>query len=155
MTNSPHASSPGAQREPVPAVAHLPWLLRRVNQRYRATIRDRLADSGFSELPQPGYWALMVLARGGTEASHLMGEMGVSKQAVSKLIDVLVTSGFVTRKPNGDDRRRTDLLLSAKGRKVARVIEGAARTTEERFIAELGAEKFADLVRALAQLARG
>lgn len=136
-----------------PAPTHVPWLLRRVNQRYRAAIRQRLAESGLGELPQPGYWALMILARGGTEAGQLMDEMGVGKQAVSKLVDVLVTSGLVIRKPNHADRRRKDLLLSARGRRAAGVIEDAARATEETLIAELGADRFANLVKMLTQLA--
>ena len=96
----------------------------------------------------------MVLARGGTEASRLMDEMGVSKQAVSKLVDILVAGGFVDRRPNDDDRRRSDLLLTARGRKAVGVIEDAARSIEEAIVAEIGAESFADLVRMLAQLAR-
>jgi len=134
--------------------APLPWLLRRTNQRYRAAIRDRLAECGFDELPQPGYWALMVLARGGTDASELISEMGVSKQAVSKLVDALVTMGFVERKPNRADRRRSDLRLSAKGRRAAEVIGDAVRTTEEAFVNELGFERFADLVQMLVQVNR-
>lgn len=129
-------------------------MLRRVNQRYRVASRARLAESGLGDLPQPGYWALMVLARGGTEASRLMDEMGVSKQAVSKLVDILVAGGFVDRRPNDDDRRRSDLLLTARGRKAVGVIEDAARSIEEAIVAEIGAESFADLVRMLAQLAR-
>ncbi|MHB1987284.1 MAG: MarR family winged helix-turn-helix transcriptional regulator [Acidimicrobiales bacterium] len=153
MTSDGAAASCVFRGEPGPAPVHVPWLLRRANQRYRAAIRDRLAESGLGELPQPGYWALMALARGGTEAGQLMDEMGVSKQAVSKLVDVLVTSGLVTRKPNHTDRRRTDLLLSAKGRRAAGVIADAARATEETLIAELGADRFASLVQMLTQLA--
>ena len=89
MTNgeimaSPVAPAPVA-RGPVAVAA------RRANQRYRSAIKDRLAECGFGELPQPGYWALMILASGGTDASRLIAEMGISKQAVSKLVDVLVT----------------------------------------------------------------
>ena len=65
----------------------LPWLLRRVNQRYLAAVRGRLEESGFEGLPQPGYWALTIMARGGSDASVLRDQMGVSKQAVSKLIE--------------------------------------------------------------------
>lgn len=151
ITNSGGGS--GGSQEAIRAPALLPWLLRRVNQRYRTTIRERLAESGFEELPQPAYWALMVLARGGTEAGHLMAEMGVSKQAVSKLVDTLVTSRYATRKPNRADRRRMDLLLTAKGRKAASVIEEAALATEDTFVSQLGTHRFADLVRLLAQLA--
>lgn len=114
-----------------------------------------MAESGLAELPQPGYWALMVLAGGGTEAGQLVDEMGVGKQAVSKLVDVLVTSGLVIRKPNHTDRRRKDLLLSAKGRRAASIIEDAARATEASLIAELGADRFASLVQMLTQLASG
>ncbi len=153
MTNR-GAEGPGSSPEPEGAPAPLPWLLRRTNQRYRAAIRDRLARGGFEALPQPAYWALMVLAQGATDASQLIAEMGVSKQAVSKVIDVLVSGGFADRKPNDADRRRTDLLLSAKGRRAAETIVEAARATEATFVTELGAERFADLVHMLARLAR-
>lgn len=152
-------TSRGAPTSPGPAgtisPAPLPWLLRRTNQRYRAAIRDRLAEREFEDLPQPGYWALMILAQGATDATQLIAEMDVSKQAVSKLVDTLVNGGFVDRKPNDADRRRTDLLLTAKGRRAAKVISDAGRATEKALIAELGAERFAELVQMLAQLASG
>jgi DNA-binding MarR family transcriptional regulator len=148
------AKSSGSRPEPRAAPAPLPWLLRQTNQRYRAAIKERLAERGFEELPQPGYWALMILAWDSTDASQLIAEMGVSKQAVSKLVDALVNSGFVDRRPNDADRRRTDLLLTAKGRRAAKVIADAARATEENFVTKLGAERFADLVQMLAELAR-
>ena len=146
--------SPGGQSGPGGPAALLPWLLRRTNQRYRAAIRDRLVLSGLADLPQPGYWALMILARDGKDARQLISEMGISKQAVSKLVDALVTGGFVDRRPNHTDRRRTDLLLSARGRQTADVIAAAVRDTEEAFTRELGAERFADLVQLLETLAR-
>ncbi len=131
----------------------LPWLLRRSNQRYRAAIRQRLEENGYEALPQPGFWALMSLARGATDASQLIREMGISKQAVSKLVDALVTAGLVERKPNEADRRRTDLLLTRKGRRASTIIGEAVQATEDTFVAELGAERFTDLVRTLEQLA--
>ena len=151
MTSQPSPSSV-VGREPSIGLVPLPWLLRRTSQRYRTAIRDCLAERGFDELPQPGYWALMILSRGGTDASQLIAEMGVSKQAVSKLVDTLVTLGFVDRKPNTSDRRRTDLRLSAKGRQAADVIGEAVRTTEETLVSELGANRYEDLVRMLTQL---
>lgn len=151
MTTNP-IDTPGVRPDPNGPAAQLPWLLRRTNQRYRAVIRDRLAERGFAELPQPGHWALMVLARGSADAQLLIREMGVSKQAVSKLVDALVTGGFVDRRPNGTDRRRTDLSLSARGRIAADLIAEAALDTEDAFSRELGGERFADLVAMLEQL---
>lgn len=150
MTNQ--ASSSVVGRESLIGAVPLPLLLRRTNQRYRTAIRDCLAERGFGELPQPGFWALMILSRGGTDARQLIAEMGVSKQAVSRLVDALVTLGFVDRKPNSSDRRRTDLRLSAKGRRAAVVIGEAVRTTEEILVSELGAKRYEDLVQILTQL---
>jgi DNA-binding MarR family transcriptional regulator len=124
-----------------------------VNQQYRSAIRAKLTERGLGDLPQPGFWALAGLARGVHDAGQLMVEMGVTKQAVSKLVETLVTAGYVDRKSNEADRRRSDLLLTAKGRKAVRIIESAVRTTERRFIVEVGAESFGQLRQALDQLA--
>jgi DNA-binding MarR family transcriptional regulator len=124
-----------------------------VNQRYRAAIAAALADAGLGDLPQPGFWALMALARGATEAGQLVIEMGVSKQAVSKLVDTLVATGFVDRAPHGADRRRIELTLTDKGREAAKVVTGAVSATERKLVAKLGPESFALLTRLLEQLA--
>lgn len=123
----------------------IPWLLRGVNQQYRHSVAAKLKQAGFMDLPQPGYWALMSLATGARDAGQLIDEMGVSKQAVSKLADALVEAGFVDRKTNDLDRRKTDLLLTAKGRKAASIIMSAVRVTERTFVAELGRESFGQL----------
>jgi DNA-binding MarR family transcriptional regulator len=132
----------------------LPWLLRRVNQRYRAAMGDKLREAGIEDVPQLGYWALMALSRGANDASQLVGEMGATKQAVSRLLDTLAVAGFVDRNANLADRRRTDLRLTSRGRDAVRIIESAARDTERAFVVELGAQSYAQLVRTLEQLAR-
>lgn len=132
----------------------LPWLLRRVNQRYRAAMAGKLQGAGIEDLPQLGYWALMALSRGATDASQLVGEMGATKQAVSRLLETLVAGGFVAREANPTDRRKTDLRLTSKGREAVRIIESAAMATERAFVAELGAQSFAQLVATLEKLAR-
>jgi DNA-binding MarR family transcriptional regulator len=131
----------------------VPWLLRRVNQRYRRAISAELTESGLTDLPQPGYWALTALASGARDASHLITEMGVTKQAVSKLVETLVGAGYIDRKANQADRRRSDLLLTRKGRKAVGIIEFAVSATERTFIAEVGAESFEQLRRVLDHLA--
>lgn len=130
-----------------------PWLLRRVNQRYRVAIADRLSAAGFADLPQPGVWALMAIAGGAGEPGRLSARMGVSKQAVSKLVDRLVAADYVERRPNPADRRRTDLALGARGRRAVRVVAAEVRATERQMAAELGVESFELLRRLLAGLA--
>jgi DNA-binding MarR family transcriptional regulator len=143
------AASRGKARQ----VATMPWLLRRVSQRYRSATANRLAAAGFTDLPQRGYWAITALAGGARDASQLVSRMGVSKQAVSKVVDVVVASGFVDRQTDAVDRRRTVLQLTAKGRKAVAVIEQAVRATEREFATELGAGPLQDLRQMLTHLA--
>jgi DNA-binding MarR family transcriptional regulator len=154
MTNDRTIPPAKGGRSPHQPATPMPWLLRRVNQRYRDAVTARLAEAGFGDLPRPGYWALAALAGGSGDASQLVGEMGTSKQAVSKLVDALVAAGFVDRRVNEADRRRTDLLLTERGQKAVGVIAEAVRTTEERFAAVLGAGSLAELALMLEQLAR-
>lgn len=136
------------------AATPLPWLLRRVNRRYRAATIARLEAAGFGDLPRAGYWALAALAGGPGEAGQLMADLGISKQAVSKLVDALVTTGFVDRTPNPADRRRSDLTLTTRGAAAVAVVEAATRDTDAGFVAELGPRSFAELGLLLERLAR-
>lgn len=140
--------APGAQPP-----ARLPWLLRRVNQRYRAEVVGALEEAGFGKIPQPGYWALMAAAGGASDARHLVSVMGVSKQAVSKVVESLVAGGFLERRPHGADRRKIDLLLTQKGRRAVEAIEAAVDRTDRRLAAELGSTSLDRLQRMLERLA--
>lgn len=140
---------------PGPYGSVTPWLLRRVSRRYREAVAAGLSDARLGGLPRPAYWLLMALASGATDASRLVGAMGVSKQAVSKVVDALVAEGFVRRKPNPGDRRRTDLVLTAKGDRAAGVIRSAVRTADRSCRAEVGAAAWETTVATLATLAGG
>ncbi|HVC13870.1 MAG TPA: MarR family transcriptional regulator [Acidimicrobiales bacterium] len=130
------------------------WLLRRVNARYGTAVAAALEDAGLGGLPRPGYWLLMALAAGATDASGLVGAMGVTKQAISKVVDTLAAEGYVARRPNETDRRRTDLVLTATGDRTVEVIRASLRATERTFVAEVGAEAWDTTVATLAVLAR-
>ena len=99
-----------------------PWLLRAVNQRYRSSATEALADSGYADMPQPGFWALTALAQDTNDASGLVQRMGITKQAVSKLVDTLVERGYVDRAAHAEDRRRVQLALTERGRRAAELI---------------------------------
>jgi DNA-binding MarR family transcriptional regulator len=126
---------PAEGRAPLGAT---PWLLRRVNQRYRDAMREALTAAGFGDLPQPGYWAIGGIGAGALDATDLVGQMGISKQAVSKLVDSLVDAGYLERKANAADRRRTNLALTKRGRQAAAVIAAAVAKTESIMARELG-----------------
>jgi DNA-binding MarR family transcriptional regulator len=119
------------------------WLLRRTVRRYAAPVADALAAGGFGDLPQRGVWAVSALARTepGLSGRDLVTRMGISKQAVSQLVDNLVTMGYVARHPAPDDRRRTLLHLTSRGRGAARIIDETAGALEAGMEAVIGREQ--------------
>jgi DNA-binding MarR family transcriptional regulator len=78
--------------------------------------------------------------------------MGISKQAISQLIETLATLGYVGRRPAADDRRRTLLHLTSRGRGAARIIDATVAEMEVTMANAIGRERLQELHRALVEL---
>ena len=132
----------------------LSWLLRGAVRRYAAPVLEALEHGGFGDLPQRGVWAVSALAQSkpGLSGRDLVTRMGISKQAISQLIDSLVTMGYVARLPAPDDRRRTLLQLTARGRGAARIIDETVGAMEAAMADTIGRERLHELHRALREL---
>jgi DNA-binding MarR family transcriptional regulator len=135
----------------------LSWLLRRTVRRYAAPVADALEAGGFGDIPQRGVWAVSALARAepGLSGRDLVTRMGISKQAVSQLIDTLVTTGYVARHPAPDDRRRTLLHLTTRGQSAARIIDDTVARLEAEMESVIGRAQLHALHGALLQLDGG
>ncbi|HTX62965.1 MAG TPA: MarR family transcriptional regulator [Acidimicrobiales bacterium] len=131
-----------------------PWLLVQLSKRYGSVVGAQLGAAGLGGLPRPAYWLLMALASGAGDATRLVEVMGVTKQAVSRVVDALVGEGFLSREINAEDRRRTDLVLTDKGLETVGVIRSAVRTVERTFVGEVGEPAWNTTVETLAVLAR-
>jgi len=132
----------------------LSWLLRRAVRRYRSPVSEALEAGGFGDLPQQGIWAVSALAQAepGVSGRDLVTRMGISKQAVSQLVETLVTLGYVARDAAAEDRRRTLLHLTARGRHAARIIDATAAEMEEAMASTIGRQRLQELHRALVDL---
>jgi DNA-binding MarR family transcriptional regulator len=75
--------------------------------------------------------------------------LGVSRQAASKLADEMVRRGYLLRAPDPDDRRRTRLRLSAKGRRVRERAAAESSAIEAELRAAVGDRAVDGLRRAL------
>jgi DNA-binding MarR family transcriptional regulator len=123
-------------------------------RRYAAPVAEALDGAGFGDLPQRGVWAVSALAQSkpGLSGRDLVTRMGISKQAVSQLVEGLVTLGYVVRRPAPDDRRRTLLQLTTRGRDAVRVIDQTVARMEAGMAETLGGERLHELHRALKEL---
>jgi len=144
----------GADLPPPRNPQALSWLLRRAVRRYAAPVSEALAAGGFGDLPQRGVWAISALAQAepGLSGRDLVARIGISKQAISQLVETLVTLDYVARRPSADDRRRTLLHLTSRGRAAARIIDAKVAEMEETMANAIGRERLQDLHRALVEL---
>ena len=109
----------------------IPGLLRGARQAYGTVVRQAFADAGFEDMPRNGAFVLARVHDGSSEPSALTRELGISKQAVSQLIDTMVMRGYLERTPDPDDRRRMLLTLTPRGEEAATVSWQAATGVDD------------------------
>jgi DNA-binding MarR family transcriptional regulator len=92
-----------------------PTLMRSARGVYAQSIRAQLHAAGIDDLPRNGMFILAGAGAPDGPRQDLSAELGVTKQAVSQLIDVLVSRGYLERQPDPGDRRRVALELTERG----------------------------------------
>jgi DNA-binding MarR family transcriptional regulator len=123
----------------------VPGLLRLARRAYGNAVRVALAESGFDDMPRNGAYLLARVYSGRYAVADLTRGLGISKQAVSQLVDTMVTRGYIERKPDADDRRRMQLTLTPRGEAAATVSWHAATTIDEELERRLSADGVAAL----------
>jgi DNA-binding MarR family transcriptional regulator len=101
----------GADRSELATVT----LMRSARGVYAQSIRAQLHAIGIDDLPRNGMFILAGADPSRGPRQDLPAELGVTKQAVSQLIDVLVNRGYLERQADPGDRRRVALELTARG----------------------------------------
>ena len=85
-------------------------------------------------------------------ATELAERTAMDKVAISRAVASLVAEGRLTRKVDGDDRRRARLRLSAKGYRIYDEVAPLALAYERQLVAALGADDLARLDALLGRL---
>ena len=116
-----------------------------LNDRLIAAVRETGARDA---RPAFGFVIRAVAAEEPT-VTRLAELLGVSRQAASKLADEMVQRGYLLRAADPDDRRRTRLRLSAKGRRVRQRAAEESATIEAELRATVGDRAVDGLRRAL------
>ena len=85
-------------------------------------------------------------------ATELVERTAMDKVAVSRAVASLVADGRLTRKVDGDDRRRTKLRLSARGYRIYDEVAPLALAYQQRLLSSLDAAERALLESLLSRL---
>ena len=70
--------------------------------------------------------AILVIGRAGPMSLKDLGDLLIAEAGhPSRLVDRLVEAGLVERRAGGEDRRRVELSLTARGRRLEKRVQGA------------------------------
>ncbi|MED2012674.1 MarR family winged helix-turn-helix transcriptional regulator [Bacillus wiedmannii] len=104
-------------------------------------LHEKLSELGFEDIrPAHGFMFKLILPNGAT-GIELAEYLGISKQAVSKMVDSLESSGYVTRKTHPTDKRGKIIVLTERGLSVMKAKEEIIAEIEQRWIENIGAER--------------
>jgi len=111
----------------------------------------RVLERACVDLTLPQYRVLALVATGSERATHLAGELALTKPTVSAMVESLVERGLVERASVSGDRRAVRLTVTPAGRGALRAAEDAMRTRLETVITHVPDRALVEA--ALAQLA--
>ncbi|MGG3522797.1 MarR family transcriptional regulator [Bacillus pseudomycoides] len=115
-------------------------------------LHDRLTEIGFGDIrPAHGFLFNYIVSNGAT-GQELAEHLGITKQAVSKMIEYLEKSGYVMRRPHPTDKRGKIIVLTERGMLVMKTKEKIIAEIEQRWIENIGAERMQMLKEDLANL---
>ncbi len=123
----------------------VPGLLRAARKAYATAIRRAFAEAGFDDMPRNGAFVLARVYDDNAHLATLTRDLGISKQAVSQLIDTMVMRGYLDRSPDTQDRRRMMLRLTARGEGAAMAAWQAVTAVDEDLLGRIAPDGVAAL----------
>ena len=130
-----------------------PTLMRAARGTYARSIRAHLQAIGVDDLPRNGAFILFSAEGAADAREELPAGLGVSKQAVSQVIDVLVNRGFLDRNTDPSDRRRITLRLTERGHEVVTAVWQGTEAVDRQLAARMSPEEITAMRSGLMALA--
>ena len=128
------------------ALLRIPWEV--VHRRLLA----ELHASGFTDLTAAHLTVMLYPAFEGQRPSDIAAQRGMSRQAINYILGQVEELGYVERRGDPDDQRSKRIVLTPRGRNAGNVMRETVVAVEREWSDMMGAERFADLKRLLADL---
>ena len=102
-------------------------------------LHDRLQDRGWTDV-RPAFGFVLLAARDQpTSVTELAELMGMTKQAASKLVDAMVSAGYVQRGIDSHDGRQRPVTLTGRGEELLSAVEEVYAELEDGWAKLIGA----------------
>ena len=115
---------------------------------YDAIFED-VAEAGFEDIRRAHGRVFEAIDPAGSRVTDMAERLRMTKQAMGQLVDHLELGGYAERKPDPDDGRAKLVVLTEKGRRVARTAITATNRLERRWADHLGPRRAREFRRAL------
>jgi DNA-binding MarR family transcriptional regulator len=129
---------------------HVGFWLRFVSNHVSHAFARKLHDSGVTAAE----WVVLREMYGQEEmsSSEVAERIGMTRGAISKLVDRLVGKALVTRQDRRDDRRFQDIALTPAGQRLVPSLAALADQNDEEFFHPLSAKERETLITTLKKL---
>lgn len=123
---------------------HVGYWLRFVSNHVSHAFKQKVEAQGVTVAE----WVLMreMHQQGAANPSQLADGLGMTRGAISKLVERLCVKGLVERSVSNDDRRYQSVILTAAGLKQVPILAGLADQNDHEFFGELDVKQRANLV---------
>ena len=127
-------------------------LLRDAHTAVYSEVQAEVTRAGYSDLNPGHHIVLRNLGENGARPSELAVEAGVTRQAITKVVDDLVRRGVVRRDPDAEDGRGVIVRYTDRGLEGLGVARRHMDAMEAGFAARVGAERWAQVRTTLEEL---
>ncbi len=120
-------------------------LFRDARAAIEAAVRADLAQNGFGDVAPSHSALLRNVGDDGARPSELAAHAGVTRQAITKLVDELERLDLVRRDPDPDDGRGVIVRYTDRGRAGVTLARKRMLALERVYAAQVGAERWAEV----------
>ena len=120
-------------------------LLRNAHTAIDLAVRAELAHHGFADIAPSQFALLRNLGEDGSRPSELAARAGVTRQAITKIVDELEQLDLVRRAPDPDDGRGVIVRYTDRGLAGLEIARKRAFELEQEYATRVGADRWAEL----------
>ena len=120
-------------------------LFRDARSAIEAAVRADLAQNGFGDVTPAHSALLRDVGDDGARPSELAAHAGVTRQAITKLVDELERLDLVRRDPDPDDGRGVIVRYTDRGRAGVAIARKRMLALERAYAAQVGADRWAEV----------
>jgi DNA-binding MarR family transcriptional regulator len=120
-------------------------LFRDARAAIEAAVRADLAQNGFGDVAPAHSALLRNIGEDGARPSELAAHAGVTRQAITKLVDELEQLDLVRRDPDPNDGRGVIIRYTDRGRTGVAIARKRMLALERDYAAQVGADRWAEV----------